>query len=173
MKGLKTTLATVIAVGLLAGSAVGVAAQGAEPPAEFTGRLVFGPQVAFGSDVEADGRTESRGNAFRTPVTAMSDERLDGTWTRTNNIDFYEDPPVWTWQANWHVETEGGAWEGIETPIVFSDESRSTTTAVLVGEGAHDGLTAVIEFDQEGEGWDLRGVIIDGDMPPPPESAAE
>jgi len=173
VRAIKTSIISILAIGLLTGSAVGVAAQDGEPPTEFTGRLAFGPQVATGTEEDADGKTESRGNAFITPVVAMSDSRLNGTWTRTNNIDFWEDPDVWTWQANWHVETEGGAWEGIETPIVFSDESRSTTTAVLVGEDAHDGLTAVIEFAQEGEGWDLRGVIIDGDMPPPPESAAE
>jgi len=174
VRAIKTSIISILAVGLLAGSAVGVAAQDAEraAPVEFTARLEFGPQVATGSEQAADGRTEARGAAFRTPVTAMSDHRLSGTWTRTNNIDFYEDPAVWTWQANWRVVNEGGAWEGVETPIVFSDGSRSTTTAALVGEDGYEGFTAIIEFDLEGEGWDLRGVIIDGEMPPAPESAA-
>lgn len=69
------------------------------------------------------------------------------------------------------VETDDGAWQGLETPIVFSDGSRSTTTSVLVGEGDYEGLVAVTEFTIDGEAWDLRGVIIDGEMPPAPELA--
>lgn len=165
-----------IAIVLLASTSVGVAAQDQETPAqapvEFSGRLLYGPQTLAGTDTVVEGRTEARGNVFRTPVATMSDPRLHGSVTRTNNIDIYDDPPIWTWQALWRIETEEGAWQGVETPLVFTDGSRSTTTVILVGEGAYDGLIALTEFDHAGEAWDLRGVIIDGEMPPVPTSAA-
>ncbi len=170
MRGYQPGLSFVLAIGLLGGSVGVVAAQDAEPPIEFTGRLSFGPQVGPGTQERVEGRNEIRGSVFSTPVAAMSDPRLDGAWTRTNNLDQYDEPSVLTWQALWRVETEDGAWAGIETPIVFSDGSRSTTTAVLVGEDGYEGLTAVIEFEQGGDAWDLRGFIIDGEMPPLPEA---
>jgi hypothetical protein len=90
-----------VAVGLLVSTAVGVAAQdkdtAAQAPVEFGGRLLFGPQIATGTDTVAEGRTEVRGSVFSTPVAEMSDPRLDGTVTRTNNIDIYDDPAIWTW----------------------------------------------------------------------------
>jgi hypothetical protein len=163
-----------VAIVLLASTWVAVAAQDqgatAQAPVEFSGRLLYGPQTLAGTDTVVEGRTETRGSVFRTPVASMSDPRLDGTVTRTNNIDFYDDPPIWTWQAFWRFETVEGAWQGVETPLVFTDGSRSTTTVVLVGEGAYDGLLAITEFDHEGDGWDIRGAIIEGEMPPAPTS---
>jgi hypothetical protein len=165
-----------VAIILLASTPVAVAAQDQETPAqapvEFTGRLLYGPQTVAGTETDVGERTEVRGTAFQTPVLTMSDPRLDGIVTRTNNVDLYDDPPVWTWQALWRIETDEGAWQGVETPLVFTDGSRSTTTVVLVGEGAYDGLIALTEFDHESEGWDMRGAIIEGEMPPAPTSAA-
>jgi hypothetical protein len=37
--------------------------------------------------------------------------------------------------------------------------------------GEYNGLVAVTEFALNGDAWDLRGVIIDGEMPPAPEPA--
>jgi hypothetical protein len=142
-----------------------------EPPTEFTGRLLFAPRVVSGTEEQTDGKTEQRGNVFRAPVSQMSDERLDGAWTRTNNLDKYDEPSVSAWQTMWRVVTDDGAWQGLAAPITFSDGSRSTTTSVLVGEGDYDGLVAITEFALEGRGWDLRGIIIDGELPPPPEAA--
>lgn len=174
MRTIRTAIVPILTLGILANSWLGAAAQEAPaPPVEFSGRLLYGPQVVVGTEEQAEGRYEIRGHAFRTPVGSMSDPRLDGRWTRTNNIDQHAEPSVWTWQATWRVENDQGAWEGVETPIVFADGSRSTTTAVLVGEGAYEGLTAVTEFDHEGEGWDLRGIVVEGEIPPPPEAASE
>jgi hypothetical protein len=165
-----------VAIVLLTTTSVAVAAPDQEDspqaPVEFSGQLQYGPQTVTGTETSVEGRTEVRGTVFHTPVLTMSDPRLDGTVTRTNNVDLYDDPPIWTWQALWRIETEDGAWEGVETPLVFTDGSRSTTMVALDGEGAYDGLTAITEFDHEGSGWNVRGVIIDGEMPPVPTSAA-
>ena len=49
MRGYQPGLSLVLAIGLLGGSVGVVAAQDAEPPIEFTGRLSFGPQVGTGT----------------------------------------------------------------------------------------------------------------------------
>lgn len=40
--------------------------------------------------------------------------------------------------------------------------------SVFHGEGAYEGLIAIVEFELAGQGWDLKGVIIDGGLPSDP-----
>ena len=46
-----------------------------------------------------------------------------------------------------------------------------TIPVVFVGEGAYEGLIAVVDIatDRSVGRWDLHGCIIDGELPPPPE----
>lgn len=48
--------------------------------------------------------------------------------------------------------------------------SYSTFSMRLDGQGGYEGLTAVIEGDfTEDCGFDIRGVVVDGDLPATPE----
>ena len=81
MRDIKTTLITTIAIGLLAGSAAGVAAQEdvAVAPVEFTAKVAFGPSVRSETTAVGDGVTMYSGGAWRAGViTGASDPRLHG-----------------------------------------------------------------------------------------------
>jgi hypothetical protein len=131
----------VVAIGLLASSAIGVAAQDevTEPtaPVEFTGKLTFGGCTGV-EKVESSGwrtRTLSADNGryCRPSVTeAFSDPRLQGDYYVWQNHDEHADGPT-IWATGFSIVTDEGAWRGI--PDVFLDEAASGDQ-VLVGEGA-------------------------------------
>ena len=53
----------------------------------------------------------------------------------------------------------------------FAPESYSTTSVALEGQGAYAGLSAIMEGDfTEDCGFDIRGVVVDGDLPVTPEA---
>ena len=65
MRGIQSSLSVVLAMGLLAASAVGVAAQDEEAkpaaPVEFTGKISCGPCPGAYTTQRMPGKTESRG----------------------------------------------------------------------------------------------------------------
>ena len=171
------TLATGFAtLALLAAATLGVAAQSSPPPpaqtvpAEFSGRIVFGPQVRNETTTTVDGRTETRGGAWTPTITSMSDPRLDGTATISFDTDAYVGPDgtsMGVGTGTWRIENADGAWQGSYN-IVMTDAYGSTATMPLVGEGAYDGLTAIWESTIGDSGWDVRGVILPAAPPAPP-----
>ena len=75
--------------------------------------------------------------------------------------------------ASWtrRIENEEGTWQGSLTFAYRSDGLPASDTAVLVGEGAYEGLTAWWEerTSQTSCSTEVRGVIVDGDAPAPPD----
>ena len=71
------------------------------------------------------------------------------------------------------ITNEDGAWVGQTTSFRFPPESYSTFTVKLDGQGAYEGLTAVMEADfSEDCGFDIRGVVVGGDLPATPVAVA-
>jgi hypothetical protein len=107
------------------------------------------------------------------PTYSFSDSRLDGTVTWLSNVDEYTDGSGLVIQSvAMSIENDDGAWRtmpmlSISAPGTFEyDPGRQS---FLVGEGAYEGLVAVVEgFGTD----DLHGFIIDGELPPAPENAA-
>jgi hypothetical protein len=96
---------------------------------------------------------------------SISDPRLDGTVLISFQTDEY---PGWSGDigtGTWRIETADGAWQGSYT-IVEAEGFSDKPTAVLVGEGAYDGLTAVWEQTIDPSGWDIVGVIFPAGPPP-------
>jgi hypothetical protein len=174
MRDVKTTIIFILAVGLLAGSAVGVAAQdeeaSAQGPVEFTAKWAFGPELRTETYEAGDGVTMYRGGAWRPGViTAASDPRLEGTLSVAANNDEYTDGPT-IFSYAFRIENEGGAWQQLPTINLDTGEGDdNTTTGVMFGEGGYDGLVAVFDNHVEGPGWTLHGYIIEGGLPPDPE----
>jgi hypothetical protein len=173
MKKLLVLIAT-IAIGLLAASAVGVAAQDDEAaaPVEFTAKLAFGPSVRSETTTVGDGVTMYSGGAWRAGViTEASDPRLQGTTYMAANSNDYSDadgPVVWNYA--FRIVNDGGAWQQRPTlDLDFSDGSDDLTLGVMVGEGDYDGLTVVFQNVTSDGTWDLHGYIIDGDLTPAPD----
>jgi hypothetical protein len=53
--------------------------------------------------------------------------------------------------------------------IVFPDGEYSVWTGIFDGEGDYEGLTAIAEVAEK-DGFTVRGVVIEGEVPPAPES---
>ena len=177
MKGRKTILGSVIALGLLAGSVVGAAAQeGAAAPVEFTGLWFFaGSERLTPTETDGDPSTTRGGAWFQSPANA-TDPRFQGNVTVFDNADWYSgDNGVY--HDAWRVENADGAWQSEPVYSVdFADGSNSGLTAVFHGEDGYAGLVAVVDMElvrmEQGDSqyFELNGVIFDGDLPPEPEA---
>ncbi len=179
VKGLKTTIAAAMVVGLMAGSAVAAAAQdGASSEAAFVTGTV-GASTVIGEPVStiADGVENVRGLVREGPI-EMSDPRLTGSLSRVLNFSVHpvgDDGALVIQTDLWRIENDGGSWAGPGTAMsgigeIPSDITVDLETVVLTGEGGYDGLSAYLVADWSPEtGADMQGAIFTGEMPPLPE----
>ena len=174
MRGIKSGVISLVAIGLLAGSSVGVTAQEpdttAQGPVEFTATWSWGPDVRTDTMEGEEGVVMTRGGAWRPGViTGATDPRLEGAVTIAANSNQYPGgPEVWNYALR--IENDGGAWQ--QSPTITLDigsDDLNTTTGVMVGEGGYDGLVAVFDNLEQGQTWTLHGYIIEGELPPGPE----
>ena len=119
--------------------------------------------------------TLNRGEVYETAST-MSDPRLDGETVAYFNADNYKSPETRSsvGRGTWRIENSDGAWQGSYTVIGLpSDGSVETlaTTVTLAGEGEYEGLSALWEaqFDSRACSWSVRGLIVEGELPPAPD----
>ena len=166
MRTLKITVICTIAVGLLAGSAIGVAAQDADPaaPSVWSGQLVpaQGEQISFEETptyLELLGRDSGQIEA--------SDPRISGDWEQVLAVRVFdpEGDGAVLQTATIRVENDGGSWSGTYSGWAGGPSSQGWN--VLTGEGGYEGLTAV--FSQTAEGA-LEGLIVPGVAPAAPEA---
>ena len=183
MRATKSGLSFILTAGLLGGSVVDAAAQdGAVAPEAFSGVVHCGSQIAYGTSESQDvmvGDTavrvvSERGHTWRPSAPGMSDPRLQGDYTISFDSDAYYPADavgsIDVGAGTWRIENDEGAWQGSyhivgDAPVVVP----------LVGEGAYDGLTAVVEsaFDGAACSWEWSGVIFAGDAPAYPEPPTE
>jgi hypothetical protein len=174
VKGLKLTLTTVIAIGLLAGSAVGVAAQDAEraAPVPVTGESRDGPCVGPMPSEVIDGVRHS-GSGLCSQTVSFSDPRLEGEATyqyaNTEHLDENGVAVVTLGTEALSIVNDNGAWRQPPALWVFDLGSSDGSLLILYGEGDYEGLVAVFRENEEGV---HEGFIIDGDFPPPTETAS-
>ena len=178
MRKATTTLTTVIAIGLLAGSAVGVAAQETETeaPTEFTAfwDSNFGPPGVRSDVEEGSDPVHSRGYANHPLIIeSAGDPRFEGEVTLVVNHDRYRsDGALQVFNSAFSVENDEGTWRGVpDLSLRFSDAEVSGRIQLFIGEGGYAGSYALVDIQgrQAGEGWTLRGVIFEGEPPPAPE----
>ena len=175
MRTIRTTTIAIVALGLLAGSAVGATAQDQapdpEPPVRFTGKTSFGSCPVPEAVEVVPGKREFRGGHYCSlgVPEAFSDPRLQGTFYIWTNRDSHVPAPT-IWAAAFTVIDDDGAWHGV--PSYFLDRN-ATGTQVLVGSGAYEGFTIITTADLNGSVWNWDGWIIEGNLPPLPEEPAE
>ena len=167
MRTLKSGLITVIAIGLLAGSAVGVAAQEGDGNAYVTGTVTINECEEAGDWGECQLSLDA------------SDARLSGDGSVRNAglpLDS-DDLFVVLVAQSLRVADEEGAWTGggplYAVPMAEDAVGTDEPTWVLTGEGAYDGLTAVLRVDLGADG-SFAGVIVEAEPPvAPPVPEAE
>lgn len=163
-----------ITAGLLIGSVAGVAAQDAEraTSVEVTGTHVEGPCPGGPSSIVGDVE-QSRGWVCM-PEWSTSDPRLDGTFTRAWNLDFHLDGTNLIFgYATGRLENADGAWQqrpGLQAGFegYFGED---VELLVFDGEGAYDGLVAVVWLVSREDGVRLNparleGYIVESEYPP-------
>jgi hypothetical protein len=174
-----------IAIGLLAGATVGVAAQSdAVEPVGFTGGTQELPGISedcgLGSTTEVvSGVSQTRGFVCSLWM-EVSEPRFTGTITRVGSVDEYRGGDLPTEVSLWvstmvhRVENDGGTWEGTATTSVTIDDVRDggevvnmPRTVAFSGTGDYEGLTAVVSM-KGGYFPNVRGVIFEGSPPPSP-----
>jgi hypothetical protein len=180
---LRFPTAIVAASGLLAVSAGTIAAQGdaPQPPVEFSACIRPGPEVHRGTEERvvvplSDGEmtiTQGRGSTFHQSLTNVSDPRLEGDLYQAWDGDEYTLPgnelgPVIVVFTD-RIENDEGAWQGSVVALGLPDDSGTWGTMVMTGEGAYEGLTALVSFDDSRGECVVKGYIIDGSIPEPPE----
>jgi hypothetical protein len=182
---LSIPIAVVAAGGLLAGSAGSLAAQeddAPEPPVEFTACIHPGPAVHDGTSEwvvvpASDGGmtiVRERGATWRQSLTEVSDPRLEGTLHQAWDADVYTLPGNETEGPAFgvftdRIENDEGAWQGSVVNFSSEDGTFYLGPMVMVGEGAYEGLTAIVGFvDWNGGDCHISGYIIEGTIPPAP-----
>ena len=159
----RSTILTVSLALTLVTPAAGVMAQDTDPDgpfASFSGWIEPGPPAEGGWSPTIDSDEPRLGESA---FWSATDEALGDVTVRT---------------ATWRFEDGSGAWEGSYDKFILDPENavpddQSVVTATLVGEGAYDGLIALVEFDSnQGFGWAIRGVIVEADLLPDAPAAA-
>jgi hypothetical protein len=182
VKGRKTGLISVLVAGLLAGSAVGVAAQDDEEAAgvtSFTGSFSSDaewPDVATETELP-NGFTETTGHV-RLNSWVSSDPRLSGDVATV--VNWVLDPdgfgametggqPNMLNTSITELTNDGGSWLGEGVSMSSTDLDVATDNIILVGRDGYDGLTAYVLID--GREWPptYSGVIFPSAMPDVPE----
>jgi len=177
MRAIKTTVISILAIGLLAGSAVGVAAQdeeAADGATSFTGTSIEKDYILDPPPVPTPDGMDVGTEWVILLSWKTSDARLTGEATATTNwvIDGSDDGFTYLGAHTYELSNDGGSWLGSGTTL-SSSELGSTGNAVLVGRDGYDGLTALIVFDINEDGSsDMSGTIIPIAMPEAPEPYA-
>ena len=139
-----------------------------------------GPEVHGGTEEEIvvplpDGEMtihQFHGFTYRQSLTEVSDPRLEGTLYPAWNEDEYTLPGttrpgivVFTDR----IENDEGAWQGSGVLLAFPEARSTSAPMVMVGEGAYEGLTAIVGLSSRaGDDCAVEGYIIEGSIPAPP-----
>ena len=91
---------------------------------------------------------------------------LEGTWYQSDNFDSYTGPAAIAGLGveleTFRVENAEGAWQGSVVVISWPDGVESSSSEdglVMIGEGAYEGLTAVMRWSGECPG-NIRGYVM-------------
>jgi hypothetical protein len=158
-------------------------------PGEFTVCVPRNRPLRIGTDEQVvvphpDGDMtieRQRGYTWSGAITA-TDPRFSGTHYYSWDADTYtlasgDEGPV-TYAEGLRIENAEGAWQGQATGAMLPDGTSATGPVVLTGEGAYDGLTAVLLWIEGGGAgpwtdaascfFDFRGIVLEFPDPPVP-----
>ena len=181
MRAIKTTTISILALGLLAGSTVGVAAQDEEAASgatSFTGTALGGDPIVETTATDlGNGLIAVDGYTYRNTWEA-SDERITGDVIGV--VNQVVDPgtsetgglPDIIMSLAIELTNDGGSWLGEGTGFGSTDLDFVKEMYTLVGQGGYEGLTAYVIAETTGREPALSGIIFPSAMPEVPEPYA-
>ena len=184
----KTTTISILAAGLLAGSAVGVAAQDEEAAVELTTPVKVAGAIQGGGDViqpptetVVDGVLEVRGFYLTGDALEMDDPRISGSISVTFNADVHkvsDFSEIVLETVEQRIDNDDGSWQGQGTLLLHAgaeipeEDVINLLTMPMTGSGAYEGLSAYLLIDFSEDPVAVEGVIYEGELPPFPELPA-
>jgi hypothetical protein len=174
MRGLSVAI---VAVALLAGSTIGVAAQEPDAASRVTpvhGSWLSAKQIEPGQEMTVDGVLQIRERETE-DAWEWSDPRLPTTLSSNGNFDNYgvdaSSGPATQSAVMWgSLESPDGLWRGTYTGAQYVDEAAGTWAAarfVLIGQGERAGTFATIYLSLGDDGSPTHtGAIFEGQAPP-------
>jgi hypothetical protein len=184
MRGIKPGLGTVVGIGLLVGSTVGVTAQESIAPTWVTGTIQNAPSCSGPESDEVDGDVRRTRNTVCRPQTwTSSDPRLTGEVVRRWNDDYYQmdEGAISVNVDAAYLQNEDGGWACSNTSLLRGDGMDAELVAgpaytfTCTGNGGYAGLSAILVDDAPellGSDETFVGLIFSGDFPPVPEPPA-
>ena len=184
MRTLKPGLITVIAIGLLAGSAVGVAAQDDSSPAFFSWTYGDGEAEFVPGEMDESVPGVMTMRDFTQVFSIEADDgRASGLSTYVFNSDSWADADadapemIDVISFSQRIVNEGGSWSGTGTLVDHTAPGEGAarsgaSMATLAGESGYDGLTLFLLLtpgDEGGSGF----IVPTANVPPVPELPAE
>jgi len=174
MRGIRTTTISILALGLLAGSAAGVAAQDEAEVTSFTGTSSFVDVLQESTDTELpNGLTENVGFTVLNSWES-SDPRFTGdNYVVVNSVadpdTFGAARPDWLLETSQVVTNDGGSWVGEGRSFDSTDLDLDIPMVVaFVGQDGYDGLAAYVALEADS----VSGVIFPSEGPEVPEPYA-
>jgi len=148
-------------------------------PGEFTACVPSNTELRHGTDEtgvvphpDGDMTLERRRGFTWSGAITATDERFSGTHYYSWDGDTYRLPsgaPGPDVVAEGHrIENDRGAWQGWSMGGGLSADTKTFSPVFLRGEGAYDGLTAIL-FTNDASGcfFGFRGLVLDFPEPPP------
>lgn len=112
----------------------------------------------------------TRDATYRGTITA-TDPRFTGnhyySWNANNYLLGSAEEGQGSWVEGHRIENDQGAWQGWATGAGLPDGTQAGGPIVLSGEGAYEGITAVLFMVDGSCFFDFRGVVMD--VPEPSE----
>lgn len=180
MRTIRTTTISILALGLLAGSALGVAAQDDEAAADvtsFTGTISFVDIASESTDTDlGNGFTDYSGFVILNSYES-SDPRFTGDASVVVNTVMVPDAFETTGQraTTYLVSNDGGSWLGQARAFGTTDTDTDidgVTFITFVGRDGYEGLTAYAQIDPDQEPPTISGIIFPVALPEMPEPYA-
>ena len=102
-----------------------------------------------------------------------TDPRFSGTWVAREPLDYFLGANDWDHVCSGfvHLENDDGAWKGWTSGLSWMGKVPHHEQMWLVGEGAYEGLAAVMvdsceQLPCKGEDSSIMGIIWEGEVPP-------
>ena len=174
MRTLRLSVAGTVVLMMLGNLSASVVAQDQEQTAtHVTGRVISGEWGEATSET-ADGSVQHMYGMQAVREVEWSDPRLPSTMTSLMNLDAHwrEADAILPWASTHRLDGPDGAWTVTERGFMEADGSFGLL--VLTGEGAYDGLTAMLvdislEAPEPDDETIWEGYIFEGGLPPMPD----
>lgn len=181
VRGIKSGSSAVLSIGLLVGSAVGVAGQEPIAPTWVTGTIQNAPKCSGPESDVVDGDVRRSRNVECRPQTwTSSDPRLTGEVVRRWNDDIFrtDEGTISVEVDAAYLQNDDGDWTCSNTSLLRGEGMDAELVAgpaftfTCIGNGGHAGLSAILVpgVPEVSSGFDegFVGLIFSGDFPPLP-----